>query len=62
MRFEKTPITENLIREIKELARLSDELTVGVYEIHAELAQLQEQLGIQQQMHEWHHVRTSKPN
>jgi hypothetical protein len=62
MRFEKTPITENLIREIKELARLSDELTVGVYEIHAELAQLQEQLGIQQQMHEWHNVRTSKPN
>ncbi|HEX7193545.1 MAG TPA: hypothetical protein VF207_01150 [Chthoniobacterales bacterium] len=47
MRPEKTPITEALIREIRELARLSDELTANAHAIRAELAQLQEQLGIQ---------------
>ena len=50
MRPDKTPITEALIREICELARLSDELTANAHAIRAELAQLQEQLGIQQQL------------
>jgi hypothetical protein len=63
MRSEKLAITENLIRKIKELAELSDELTVSVYEIRAELAQLQEQLGIIQPLHERPRVvPTSKPN
>ena len=48
MRSDKTPITEALIREISELAKLSDELTANAHAIRAELAQLQELLGIQQ--------------
>ena len=63
MRHEKTPTTENLIREIRELAKLSDELTANAHAIRAELAQLQEQLGIQQQLEaQPRHARSSRPN
>jgi hypothetical protein len=63
MRSEKTPTTENLIREIRELAKLSDELTANAHAILAELAQLQEQLGIQQRLEgKPGYMRTSRPN
>lgn len=63
MRSEKTPTTENLIREIRELARLSEELTVSAHEIRAELAELQERLGIQQQLETQPcYARINKPN
>ena len=63
MRSEKTPTTENLIREIRELAKLSDELTANAHAIRAELAHLQEQLGIQQQSEiQPRYGRTSRPN
>lgn len=63
MRPEKTPITEALIREIRELAKLSDELTANANAIRAELAQLQEQLGIQQRLElQPRSGRSSRPN
>ena len=63
MRPEKTPITEALIREIRELAKLSDELTANAHAIRVELAQLQEQLGIQQKLEVASgYARNSRPN
>jgi hypothetical protein len=63
MRSEKTATTENLIREIRELAKLSDELTANAHAIRAELAELQEQLGIQQRLEGQRvYTRISRPN
>ena len=63
MRTEKTVITEDLIREVRELAKLSDELAANADAIRSELAKLQEQLGIQQRLGvQPPHVRTSRPN
>jgi hypothetical protein len=63
MASEKARITENLIREIRTLAKLSEELTAGAREIRAEIAWLQEQLGLEQQFDVRPcQERTSKPN
>lgn len=48
MAYNNAPTTEHLIHEIRELARLFEELTYSVYEMHAELTQLQEQLGVKE--------------
>lgn len=40
IRCDQKKTTENLTREMRELAILSEKRTVGVHEIRAELAQL----------------------
>jgi peptidoglycan hydrolase CwlO-like protein len=68
MPCNSAPTTEHLIREIRELARLFEELTDSVHEIHAELTQLQEQLGIneirikERLVARAFRARTNKPN
>ena len=48
MPCNNAPTAEHLIYEIRELARLFEELTDSVHEIDAELTQLQEQLGVKE--------------
>ena len=68
MPYDSAPTTEHLLREIRELARFCGEVTDSIHEIHAELVQLQEQLGRKEfKVKEWpvsrtHPARTNKPN
>ncbi|HTT21292.1 MAG TPA: hypothetical protein VMG82_20345 [Candidatus Sulfotelmatobacter sp.] len=68
MPCKNAPVTEHLIREIRQLARLLQELTSSVHEFHAELAQLHEQLGITElkinepRIARPYRARTGKPN
>jgi len=68
MPCDNEPTTEQVICQIRELARFFEELTDSIHEISAELVRLREELGIKESsINQWlgspaQRVRSRKPN
>ena len=59
---ENSPTTQELICEIRELAKLADQFKAYAREMRAELSELQRQLEIIRQYQVLSTLRTTRPN